>query len=495
MARWNKYINDFYYPENTSADAPEKILYFFIRKGLCSNIEDVGIARGKEDEWRKIFEEIEFESNIKGLKNDFIDHYLIRLQQGRKGVFPVPFHVDIPSTFRPYSSKSGRNMTNKGFSSKFLLTFFYNGQGINYELIQKLWDVLANEEGLNYYERFLLEGVRKLKNGTEMYKLKSKETIEKELNKKIDKFKCKYQTKQFQRDLKYILDLSLPRVEKINWIQNLMYFHLSTYMLRIFYIIKKEEEDFLNADMDYCSRCKGLNECPFKSRVITKSSLTGNNREFKFIKQEYKMLMNDVLIKGYYRFIAFNQLIETYKNLNNGKEPENSRDISKLYKERQKEFIAVTYRRLSSYDKLIELVDLEDFSLDSVDNNIFNIIYEIYKRYYEVKGSRSANNATIQVYNKLAGDKMGCNYLRSGGRGDNYYRLDTEFLSFITNIIIGSEHQQMLLEDFWNELQIRGFTYSSKREKESIEKQLSLLGHLDRKSDAGESQYVKKTIG
>lgn len=495
MARWNRYINDFYYPENTSADAPEKILYFFIREGLCANTEDIGIARGEEDKWREIFEDIEFESNKKGLKNNFIDHYLIRLQDGRKGVFPVPFHAEVPATFRPYSSDSKDNLGNRGFSSKFLFTFFYDVEGINYELIQKLWNVLSSEKGLNYYERFLLEGVRKLKDGTEEYKLKSKEEIEKELNKRIDKFKCKYQPEQFQRDLKYILDLPLPRVEKINWIQNLMYLHLSSYMLRIFYIIKREEELFLTADVDSCSKCNGLSECPFKGKIMTKSSLTGNNREFKFIKQEYRRLMNDVLIKGYYRFIAFNQLKETYKTLNQGEGPKGLEDISQLYKEKSKEFIAVTYKRLSKYDNLTELVNFEEFSIESAGNNIFNVVYEIYKRYYEVKGSRSANNATIQVYNKLAGDKMGCNYLRSAGRGDNYYRFDTEFLSFITNIILGSKRQQMLLEDFWNQLQIRGFTYSSKREKESIEKQLSLLGHLDRKSDAGESQYVKKTIG
>ena len=56
---------------------------------------------------------------------EFIDHYLIRLQNGRKGVFPVPFHVNIPSTFKPWHKKSKDDMANKGFSNKFLFILFY----------------------------------------------------------------------------------------------------------------------------------------------------------------------------------------------------------------------------------------------------------------------------------------------------------------------------------------------------------------------------------
>ncbi|MGM0410436.1 MAG: DNA phosphorothioation-dependent restriction protein DptG [Bacillota bacterium] len=490
---WNRYINDFYYPKNTSADAPEKILYFFIREGLCSNPQDIGIAKNEESNWKNLFKEVDFKLDNKRIKRYFIDHYLIRLQRGRKGVFPVPFHIDIPSTFKPYSSKSGRDMKNKGFDSKFLFAFFYDGKEINYNLIQKLWDVLSNEEGLNFYERFLLEKVKKLQNTNNEYKLKSKEQIKSEINFDINKFKCQYQPRQFQNDLNYILELPLARVEKINWIQNLIYFHFSTYMLRIFYIIKQEENSFLVNNSDCCSNCQGLNECKFNGFVMIKSSLTGNNREFKSIKQQYRKIRNDILIKGYYRFIAFNQLKKTYQKINDGESPNSLKDIKKLYKNETKNFITTTYERLSNYKDLIEIINIENFNVDKDNGNLFRSIYEMYKKYYEIKESRSANNATTQVYNKLAGDKMGCDYLRSAGRGGNYYRLSNDFLSFITNVILGSKHQ-MLLEDFWNEMQIRGFTYPSQREKDSIEKQLSLLGHLDRKSDAGESQYVQKTI-
>ncbi|MFW6015628.1 MAG: DNA phosphorothioation-dependent restriction protein DptG [bacterium] len=494
MPHWNQYINDFYYPKNTSDDAPEKILYFFIREGLCKNPDiNEDISRTEDTNWEELFKKVKFNEGSRITKY-FKEHYLIQLRGGTGGVFPVPFHSSIPNTFMPMSKNSDRKLDNKGFNKKFLFLFLNDGKNINYKLIQKLWKTLSTDEGLNYYERFLLEQIR-IKNGIS-YELKSFEDIQsdiKGLSLDIKKFKCKYQPKQFQQDLSFILKLKLSRVDKINWIQDLIYFHFSTYMYRIYWIIKKEEENFLNDESDYCSRCTGLTDCPAKGRIITKSSLSGNtNRETKQIKQCYRKIKNDILIKGYYRFIALNQLIRTYNYIKDEK-PKGIRDIASLYKNKTQEFIKVTKDRLKTYTKLTEQINIDNYINEDMILNLFTVIYEIYKEYYELINSRSADTATVQVYNKLAGDKMGCKYLRFRTRGENFYFLNNDFLSFITNIILNN-NKQILIHDFWRECNLRGFTYASNREKLNIERQLSNLGHLEKKSDAGESLYVTKTV-
>jgi len=494
MANWNAYINDYYYPENTQADAPEKILYLFIRDALCKNSNNKEISKPLDNNWTNIFQEVNIKTN-KNIRKNFLTHYIIKLRQGTGASFPVPFHADIACYYKPIYKKSGRPMDNKGFSNKFLLLFMYKDGEINYRLIQKFWDTLKSDKGLNYIERYILE---KIEEETDYpFELKSKELLESSIDINLDKFKCKYQPEIFQKDLDFVLDLNLSRVDKINWIQNLFYYHFSSFMLRIYKIIKEEEINFNNLDkVDHCSKCRGLDDCPFKGMINTQSNISGNtNRETKEIKQHYKIISNDIFINGYYRFIAFNQLVKTFKAIKS-REPNNLKEISELYKDNKKEFIYKIKKRLNSDKyKLNELCDIQDYFADFDSKNIFSIVTELYKDYYELKATRTPNSATVQVFNKLAGDKMGCKYLRIQRRrgATNFFLLKSDFLTFITNIIVGKQNQ-MLLKNYWEQMRIRGFTYASQREKKYIEEQLALLGHLEKKSDAGESIFVKKTV-
>ena len=92
---------------------------------------------------------------------------------------------------------------------------------------------------------------------------------------------------------------------------------------------------------------------------------------------------------------------------------------------------------------------------------------------------------------------MGCGYLNISTSGKSHkFEFSSKFLTFITNIIIGSQgNNKMLLDDFWDKIKQKGFIYASEREKLKIEQQLVHLGMLEKKSDAGESIYIKKTVG
>ncbi|MFW5891716.1 MAG: DNA phosphorothioation-dependent restriction protein DptG, partial [bacterium] len=454
------------------------------------------IKKTNDKNWMNLFDEVR-ENDIPNwnLRNQFYNHYMIELREGTGAAFPVPFHADIACYYRPHFKKSGRPMDNKGFSNKFLLLFFSKDGGINYDLIRDFWDTLKSKKGLNYLERYILEKINSQHN--EEFRLRSKEVLESKIDIDIDKFRCRYQIDLFQNDLRFVLDLNLSRVDKINWIQNLIYFHFSTYMLRSYKLIKEEEINF-NDSNDICLKCEGLHTCPYKGLVNTQSNISGNtNRETKEIQQHYTVISNDIFLKGYYRFIAFNQLRDTYQQITSN-EAKNLNEISQLFNNNPARFSDAIKSKLSqeSYS-LNEYLDIESYfdNFNTNSDNIFSLVTQIYKDYYEKKGSRSPNSATIQVYNKLAGDKMGCKYLRIQRRRNavNFYLLKSDFLTFITNIIVRDKNQ-ILLEDYWDEMKERGFTYASQREKRNIEEQLSLLGHLERKSDAGESLFVTKTV-
>lgn len=495
MANWNRYFNDYYYPENTQADAPEKILYLFIRDALCDNSYDREIKKKNDENWMNLFNEVKIKDVSDDFKEHFYNHYIIELRGGTGAAFPVPFHSDVACFYRPYFKKSGRPMDNKGFSNKFLLLFFSKDGGVNYDLIKDFWNTLKSTDGLNYLERYILEKIDN--HHKKEFVLKSKEVLESEIDIDINKFRCKYQLVLFQSDLRFVLDLNLSRVDKINWIQNLIYFHFSSYMLRSYKIIKEEEINF-NDRNDICLKCSGLHDCPFKGMVNTQSNISGNtNRETKEIQQHYTVISNDIFLKGYYRFIAFNQLRDTYYKIKLT-EADNLSEISQLFNNDPDKFTSVVKNKLSEEsDKLNEYIDINSYfdNFKASSDNIFSLVTQIYKDYYEKEGSSSPNSATIQVYNKLAGDKMGCKYLRVQRRRNavNFYLLKSDFLTFITNIIVRDKNQ-ILLEDYWDEMKERGFTYVSQREKRNIEEQLSLLGHLEKKSDAGESLFVTKTV-
>jgi len=442
-------------------------------------------------------------------------HYYITELEGKKknerSKVPVPFHTLIPCTFQLYTSNKKRDgeyskLDNKGFREEFLLVFFLKEDGsLNYQLIKEFWDQFCDETDLNYYEKFIIDRIKKCNMLNNIPKLRSKS----ELEKKVDKyFICKHQPMQFQKELAFILKLKIPRVEKINWIQNLLYFHFSSYMLRIYTVIEQEERNFVSTNDDICSKCKGLKYCPLYSKILVKSSYTGyNSKEAREITDQFKLIKGNIFFNGYARFIAFSVLCEIFEDLNNKSEPQNLTEIKNLIKNRNTEFVKVLKEKLRTiYEEINKIFPntkdyLEIEKIDWNKENIFTYLYIIFKEYYEKvesnKKSSTRENATNGVFIKLAGNKMGCGYLNISTSGKSHkFEFSSKFLTFITNIIIGSQgNNKMLLDDFWDKIKQKGFIYASEREKLKIEQQLVHLGMLEKKSDAGESIYIKKTVG
>ena len=82
---WNGYINSIYYPENTSADAPEKIIYYFLRDTLCTS-ESKGTVKFhavNNKEWEPLFACVKFKSN-NDLKKNFMHYYITELEGKKK---------------------------------------------------------------------------------------------------------------------------------------------------------------------------------------------------------------------------------------------------------------------------------------------------------------------------------------------------------------------------------------------------------------------------
>jgi hypothetical protein len=503
---WNTYITDRYWPSNTSADAPEKILYFFIREAL---VKDSPVHRLKEpftrNKWfEDLIKDVTFKSDNTSVTEKFKEYYTVMLQEGNSGSYgsslPVPFHVLVPALFQPLT-KNQNVMNNKGFSNRFLITFFNGESGINYDLLQKLWNVFNNLEELNYYEKMIVNAI-KSKHFPTLPQLKTKEELEKYVKKwDVKKFGCKEQPELFQKDLNYVLNLeNISRVEKIRWLEYVIYFHFSTYMLRIYTVIEDEFEDYEEAK-DNCLNCKGIDSCVFRGKVHVKSNLSGYNKEAKIIQNEYHQLMNQTLIRGYVRFISVSRFFYIYYLVSEN-EAENLLQVKEYLANfsNKEKFIEILNKYLGDivYPNIEEYssFDKEDIYLskDVSVKFILHHLYNLYLDYYEKKGIKSLENSTKGVFIKLAGDKMGCNYLQVKQKNNNIFQLNSEFLTFIVNVILGSEKEQMLLSEMWEDLAVRGFSPSSNREKKLIENQLSALGLLEKKSDAGESEFVKKTM-
>jgi len=276
--------------------------------------------------------------------------------------------------------------------------------------------------------------------------------------------------KTFIEDFRYLL--LNPSLMKDNLIKllNLYYFYyISQLIMKLdnFFDAKREkvEEIFFTTDWEKLSKSRLGYEYGWKK-------LQGKvSRAFSHaILLE---MLNQTNLESKYDYIGFNELI----NEMNSDEIEafisNIQKVIKLYKEYVKDFN-------------FELVEHKEYE-NSVTSSIF-YLFECIEAQFE-KSSRSGART---AYSKWFTDFCKSNFLKNRHSLSYTLNLTEDFILFLTKICI-KENEKIKLKDLFVEFEKRGIFTDSKT-KEEVTSFYERLNLIEKKSDSGDAQYVKRIL-
>jgi hypothetical protein len=519
------YYNSQYYLLNSDESPPELILFDFYKTILKKlnnqlNFRNEDIERNKDitkTEFFQLFNEIQGSDSEKEI---LANQYVLNLEGGDRNLILLPFHPIIGAGVKMLGKKTKTGKENEIYSrilkAEHLLDFMSDEQGkINYDLIKKIFNTFNNHDDLNFLEKFVVKKIEEKLSITTQDDLLLKE--EEVLQSIIDSNRndglnvCYHQRKAFQSHLNLILDIkNISRVERLNLFQKTIWFHFSNYIMRIFYIIYLEAENFDTDKGDYCNpdNCKGFESCPLtKEPLLFQTHFTPyQSRTSAELKVLFKQHI-DKITKGYDAMIAFNHLQQFVfeklsKNKNNSIKLKDIHllDIKNEYKKDKLNFNNEFLKYLikasddTKYENIMKIIRNR---LNNNSQNPFKVLMDSFRNdYYANSSQKTDETKTKRILTKLAGTKMGCGFVfvPSTRRLEiSKFYFEPEFIYLISNLILNTR-DKIRIKDFWKELKKFGLDYFNTQEKNNFELQLVEFGMLERKSDAGECEYVTKSL-
>jgi DNA phosphorothioation-dependent restriction protein DptG len=128
-----------------------------------------------------------------------------------------------------------------------------------------------------------------------------------------------------------------------------------------------------------------------------------------------------------------------------------------------------------------------DFERITETESALAYLFECVKKQFEFKPRDRIYNAFSSVFERY------CNrFLKSRGRNGLMLNITEEMLIFLTKICIG-ESEKMRLINLYNEFERRGIFFDEKT-KDHISEFYEKLNLIEKKSDSGDAQYVKRIL-
>lgn len=158
--------------------------------------------------------------------------------------------------------------------------------------------------------------------------------------------------------------------------------------------------------------------------------------------------------------------------------------FAKLDDEEQKEFLRVFREFIKIYSKTLNIE--EEKIMDINELNFEELFEKLYETFLEISDQSPSSR-----YSKIF-DELGKKYfLKHRGPLGYLLNMSQEMLLTITSLCI--KEDKIALKDLFKEYEKRGifFDNSSKSEVENL---LTKLNYIDKKSDSGEAQYVRRIL-
>ncbi|WP_020597298.1 DNA phosphorothioation-dependent restriction protein DptG [Spirosoma panaciterrae] len=124
------------------------------------------------------------------------------------------------------------------------------------------------------------------------------------------------------------------------------------------------------------------------------------------------------------------------------------------------------------------------------DEPIFNLVYKLWQM-VDVQFQETERKKVYSAYRRYFLLFTQYNYTRRRGRNGYSLSIDQESLLFLTTLCIGPDEDKIRLSKLWSELEDRGFLFDQ-ISKSVIVDYFEKINLLEKKSDSGDAQYVRK---
>lgn len=183
------------------------------------------------------------------------------------------------------------------------------------------------------------------------------------------------------------------------------------------------------------------------------------------------------------RELLVNQDMIDYLNTLTG-QPEDFKSLEAIYQD--EELKQATLKRLSVFNH--EFAKVLDKEADYEPVEDFTLQVRQLKDYLD----EAMDNATRSRYSRSFREFSGLGFIRARGRLGYVLNASQELVLMFVGVIVG-QNNKMLLDDFFNALDVRGikFDTQSRREVVNYFEQINILEKL---SDSGDAQYVKSIL-
>lgn len=183
------------------------------------------------------------------------------------------------------------------------------------------------------------------------------------------------------------------------------------------------------------------------------------------------------------RELLINQDMIDYLNTLTG-QPENFKSLEAIYQDEKLK--RVTLKRLVVFNHSFAKILGKEAAYQATE--------EFYQQVRQLKDylDEAMDNATLSRYSRSFREFSGLGFIRARGRLGYVLNASQELVLMFVGVIVG-QNNKMLLDDFFNELEVRGikFDIQSRREVVSYFEQINILEKL---SDSGDAQYVKSIL-
>lgn len=397
-----------------------------------------------------------------------------------KGAYPYPYHLALAAAFRPYQDR--------GFWRWFLAMV-----SADRSIVENIINTFSQTTGLNPAEKLFVEVLRK--------------NLDLELSPRDPEGPytafCTGLSLQCAHDIQRVLDMKLPRMDRLNALIRTIAFHFMVYFIRLAHEFNTQTDLFFNSlatgDWDWidsepscfdCTKPEHLEEVGPELYLHLSSdriSLRAKTRT------SYGQVQESVY-RSFFDFACFRTARTIFEQAT-GKRARDYRDIGKairddaefsaFFHEGTYKYTQLYFQKHATYRTGLDWEDVSEWLKTSVPLHIF---HEAMRRYYlKVTPSNrtpqtGGPNALVQL-----DQIVGLSDIRP--RVGRYWSPSDELLLLITHFAVPRDMKQPL-RHVLDHFKRYGLHFDQPARSHMINK-LNSLGMLQKYSDSGEAIYVR----
>lgn len=507
-ARWEQLDLRNAFPGRAHGDQREKLLYKIVQDGADADPDklDISFYHALPDSLKRKVTEPQARLALAEAMRD--EYWVTPKDQP----FLIPYHATLPLSLalaRKRKSADGNSHSAaryRMFRGAILPFLCWTGTGVDRGLVEDTLGIFNETDGFTVLDQLMLDAALEFGQLTTPKRASADILINRgetagplSVLQQCGAF-CQPTLTLFQRDLRTVLGMRLPRRDKIDALTSLLSLHLALHYYRVSLVLGEEVDraiaasNGLTAPVRGCD-CSSLSTCPLAGAIRFRTGTRGYVpvRLSDACVRSYRELDGRRLLALPANIITANLAQSLWVALGGPKS-----DVPRMRElglalsrdaKLQKRFDAAA-RALA----LLCVLDTDEAPEPAVA--IKSVLrgpglHALRTAVLDLRRSR-LKHTSRDVVNQLAKRESGGSLLRTNGPSATFFELDEDFLFLLVKLICRDEEKPYTT--FLSELREYGLAPQDESETARLAEALERLGMLSRYSDAGEASYVRHII-